>query len=54
MKKTSLDIAFLVIFLAWLGDLDFNNLTTLKYIGLCTVSIWFIMFIKKLFTKAIQ
>ncbi|HBV97791.1 MAG TPA: hypothetical protein DEF36_12200 [Desulfotomaculum sp.] len=49
MKKiNSTDLLFIILFVAWVSDLNFGELSILKYVGLGAVGLWFVMLIGKL------
>lgn len=42
-RFTFTDLAFLFLFLSWLGSIDLNNMTALKWMGLIASVTWCVL-----------
>ena len=45
---SSLDLLMFIIVAVYLSDMDFKNMSTLKWIGFISSSLWIVIFIVKL------
>ncbi|GED15024.1 hypothetical protein AMI01nite_30150 [Aneurinibacillus migulanus] len=45
--STALDVVLLIVFLAWLSDLNLSEMTLIKWVGVGAIALWFALGIWK-------